>query len=293
MIGHIDTVHSPDDDAAPGYPVGAVAERLGVPTPTLRSWAQRYGIGPRAHRRGRHRLYTESDIAVLERMVALIRGGASAASAADAVRPTHPQPTRSRPPRRALQAIVAAADRLDTSALVALVGDSVRRHGVVGTWNSLCRPAFRAIEDRQESDGGCVDVEHALSWAVAAGLRGVATTGTEGDRISAVLACTPHEFHALPLEALRAALAEHGAAVFMLGPDVPATALADALRRTRPTAVVLWSHAVETADRGALAAALATSTTVFAAGPGWRRGELPDAVLTIDDLDDGLQRLLG
>ncbi|MFC7644672.1 MerR family transcriptional regulator [Streptosporangium lutulentum] len=29
-----------------GYGIGAVARRLGVPAPTLRTWNLRYGIGP-------------------------------------------------------------------------------------------------------------------------------------------------------------------------------------------------------------------------------------------------------
>ncbi|WP_157128731.1 MerR family transcriptional regulator, partial [Nocardia amamiensis] len=69
---------APVSDAA-GYTVRAVAERLGIPTATLRSWNRRYDIGPPQDRPGRHRLYTEADIAVLERMLALIRAGASPA----------------------------------------------------------------------------------------------------------------------------------------------------------------------------------------------------------------------
>ncbi|WP_280389222.1 MerR family transcriptional regulator, partial [Nocardia wallacei] len=70
----------PHSDA--GYTVRAVAERLGIPTATLRSWNHRYDIGPPRDRPGRHRLYTEADITQLERMVDLIRGGASPAGAA-------------------------------------------------------------------------------------------------------------------------------------------------------------------------------------------------------------------
>ncbi|WP_040797677.1 MerR family transcriptional regulator, partial [Nocardia higoensis] len=70
---------------AAGYTVRVVAERLGVPTATLRSWTRRYGIGPSQERPGKHRLYTESDIATLEHMLGLIRAGASPAGAAAAV----------------------------------------------------------------------------------------------------------------------------------------------------------------------------------------------------------------
>src|SRR5690606_41536870 len=68
-----------------GYTVRAVADRLGIPTATLRSWNRRYSIGPTQHRPGRHRLYSAADIAVLEQMLTLIRAGSSPAGAAAAV----------------------------------------------------------------------------------------------------------------------------------------------------------------------------------------------------------------
>ncbi|GAA3414757.1 hypothetical protein GCM10018952_36550 [Streptosporangium vulgare] len=33
-------------DEEPAYGIGAVARRLGVPAPTLRTWNLRYGVGP-------------------------------------------------------------------------------------------------------------------------------------------------------------------------------------------------------------------------------------------------------
>ena len=37
---------------------GAVARRLGVAVTTLRTWHQRYGLGPSQHVPGQHRRYT-------------------------------------------------------------------------------------------------------------------------------------------------------------------------------------------------------------------------------------------
>lgn len=74
-----------DEDALrPRYTVGVVAERLGVPTATLRSWNLRYGVGPTGHSPGRHRLYSEADIAVVEAMRELIAKGVNPATAARA-----------------------------------------------------------------------------------------------------------------------------------------------------------------------------------------------------------------
>ncbi|MER7477080.1 MerR family transcriptional regulator [Streptomyces sp. NPDC126510] len=64
---------------------GEVARRLGVAPTTVRTWDRRYGLGPEAHTGGRHRRWTPSDVARLERMCALTATGIPPAEAARAV----------------------------------------------------------------------------------------------------------------------------------------------------------------------------------------------------------------
>lgn len=52
---------------------------------TVRTWDRRYGLGPDAHTGGRHRRWTPSDVARLERMCALTATGIPPAEAARAV----------------------------------------------------------------------------------------------------------------------------------------------------------------------------------------------------------------
>ncbi|MEU4735432.1 MULTISPECIES: MerR family transcriptional regulator [Streptomyces] len=61
---------------------GEVARRLGVAPTTVRSWDQRYGLGPAARVGGRHRRWTAGDLARLERMCALTATGLPPAEAA-------------------------------------------------------------------------------------------------------------------------------------------------------------------------------------------------------------------
>jgi len=83
------------------------------------------------------------------------------------------------------------------------------------------------------------------------------------------LACTASEMHTLPLEALRAALAERGHDAVMLGADVPVGALVDALaRRGRRSSVVLWAQTARTADPQTTQE-VANRARLFLAGPGW------------------------
>jgi DNA-binding transcriptional MerR regulator len=68
-----------------GWPVGAVADRLGIAAPTLRSWDRRHGVGPSLRTTGNHRRYTELDIHRVLLMSRLTAQGLPAQSAADSV----------------------------------------------------------------------------------------------------------------------------------------------------------------------------------------------------------------
>ena len=61
---------------------GAAARRLGVAVTTLRSWHQRYGLGPSGHQHGHHRRYTAADMARLILMQQLVTAGVAPAEAA-------------------------------------------------------------------------------------------------------------------------------------------------------------------------------------------------------------------
>lgn len=66
--------------------MAAVARRLGVAPPTLRTWARRYGLGPSAHTAGAHRRYTAVDVYRLEMMRRLTLDGVSPVDAARVAR---------------------------------------------------------------------------------------------------------------------------------------------------------------------------------------------------------------
>ncbi|MFR9751285.1 MerR family transcriptional regulator [Nocardia sp. 004] len=274
----------PVSDAA-GYTVRAVAERLGIPTATLRSWNRRYDIGPPQHQPGKHRLYTEADITMLERMLTLIREGASPAGAAAAVR--GPAPTRGE-----RSSLLTAAFALDTRSVSNQLEAHIHAFGVVDTWDLLCRPAYTEIVDRQLGGEGCIDVEHLLSWCIISVLQRTNPPPQHPGPEPVVLACTSGETHSLPMEVLRAALAERGVGARMLGADVPATALTDTLARLdRPAAVLLWSQRESTALSSAVRACLDAGATILVAGSGWEAILLPDAVIRVDNLQDAVDRL--
>ncbi|MDG4774207.1 MerR family transcriptional regulator [Solwaraspora sp. WMMD792] len=271
---------------------GSVARRLGVAVTTLRTWHQRYGLGPTRHVKGHHRRYSREDLARLEVMRRLTAEGVSPAEAARWARGNAAPPAPAGPdgpgPGRAggghtiavgtagpaARGLARAAVRLDDLAMREIIERGLRTDGVIATWDRVIRPVLAGVGDRYAATAGFIEVEHLLSRCVSAAFASVtgpvpaALPGDPSDRLvsaapaagrvrdgggpGALLACTDEEQHTLPLEALAAALVEVGVVARLLGARVPAAALVAAVDRTGPAAVVLWSHTPATADLGQL-----------------------------------------
>ncbi|MER6196489.1 MerR family transcriptional regulator [Streptomyces sp. NPDC001586] len=272
-------------ESALGVSTGAVARRLGVSPTTVRSWEQRYGIGPAVRESGRHRRWMPGDVSMLEEMCRLTSSGIPPAEAARAavtmrrepdpdvrVEPPPPVlreavvppagPRRTRQPgsgnglplgevRQECRGLARAAVRLDGPAMEALLRNAMEVHGLVTAWEEVMAPTLHAAGRKWESsDDRYVEVEHLLSWHVSTALRRAAATPplVSSHRAPVVLACLPGEQHTLPLEALAAGLAERGLPLRMFGAAVSAEALRAAVCRSGPAAVVLWSQSRSTAD---------------------------------------------
>ncbi|MFV2116113.1 MerR family transcriptional regulator [Micromonospora sp. LOL_025] len=296
---------------------GAVARRLGVAVTTLRTWHQRYGLGPSEHVPGHHRRYTPADLARLEIMRRLTAQGVTPAEAArwarrapDAV----PADAAVRPRARAVagrdgggstipvgragpaaRGLARAAMRLDAVAIGETIARAVQADGVIATWDGLLRSVLAGIGERHAATGGLVEVEHLMSRCVSEAFAVAARTGAPAGPPRIVLTCADEEQHTLPLEALAAALAEAGVGYRMLGARMPLPALLEAVNRTGPAAVVIWSHTRATADPTQLNALLAAPRRpllVLAAGPGWLADSLPAGVVRPVDLTEAVSLAL-
>ena len=277
------------DSSAGSWTAGQVARHLGIAESTLRSWHRRYGIGPQGSEPGRYRRYSEADVARLRRMLDLINQGMLASEAAVAV--------------QAGQAEVVSADRDVADVLAAArAGDSDRcrvvldsvlaRRGVVDAWEAVCRPALAYIDAEQRIDPDCMDLEHALSWAMLGALHRVPRAPLIPGTNLVLLACVEAEHHTLPLAALAAALASHRMAVRMLGAATPTQSLVRAVRETAPSAVVLWSQRTDTAGDQILERLGPYPVTLFTAGPGWPPGGVA-GVEHLTGLPHALDQLAG
>nr|BFE64475.1 MerR family transcriptional regulator [Dactylosporangium thailandense] len=284
-------------NGAAAYSAGAVARRLGVAVTTLRTWHQRYGMGPSLHEPGHHRRYTEQDIQRLELMQRLIVEGVAPAEAARwARRPTaRPSPAGGPIPglAAAVRGLNRAALRLDAPAVRQRVAESVRELGVVAAWDGVLRPVLAGIGDRHAVTGELVEVEHLVSGCVSAVL-GAVPRPPSGVPIDILLACADDEQHSLPIEAVAAALAAEGVPARSLGARVPSEALLAAVRRTGPAAVLVWSQLQSTGSPKQLEAVLAERArplVLAAGGPGWPRPSVPQGVVLPDSLGEALGML--
>ena len=130
---------------------GAVARRLNVAVTTLRSWHQRYGLGPSGHEASTHRRYTPEDLGRLEVMRTLVANGvppgeaARYASRAPDMLSTDANPvganTKAAPslddlaaahPDAAVRAVADAAVQFDVDRLRTTLTDVIRHRGVIG-----------------------------------------------------------------------------------------------------------------------------------------------------------------
>ncbi|MBB4914489.1 MerR family transcriptional regulator [Streptosporangium saharense] len=288
----------------PGYGIGAVARRLGVPAPTLRTWNLRYGLGPSRRSPGGHRRYDSTDLRRLEEMNRLLRQGVPAADAARQVlrlphRAPAPPPVPGKTDKTDEAAIptvamlARAATALDSQGVSDWIEAALTRHGVEWTWHTLVLPVFEAICRRQAETGAGIEVEHLFSERLLGALIRVGRPASRpvNDR-PVLLACAENEQHSMPVHALAAALALDNVQTRVLGARTPYSALGDAMRRLGPSVVFVWSQIPETGDPAPLASLppLRPPSRLIVGGEGWWEG-LPPPVSRVSSFAEALDRV--
>ncbi len=294
-----------------GLTVAAVARRLGVAPATLRTWDRRYGVGPSDHRSGAHRRYSTADLARLEQMRRLVIAGVPLADAARQVQgqdaaeaklPVSEVASEGRPGGGRVVAIpggtpasrglARAAQSLDGVACRAIIDETIDRRGVVWTWDHLLAPVLIGVGQQWQNSGRWIEVEHVLSEAVTTALSSAVRHADTALGRPVLLAATEDEAHALPLWALAAALSERRIPARVLGARVPGAALIEAVHRTGPAAVFLWSQTTDNQDHAVLAQLpqLRPAVVAVVGGPGWTE-PLPEGVAFVGDLTEAVARL--
>ena len=180
-----------DAAGAVGWPMtaltaGAVARRLGVAVTTLRTWHQRYGLGPSRHVPGQHRRYTAQDLDRLQVMRRLTAQGVAPAEAAAWARrfrcprrvPARPTRTGPQPRRRRARHRRRSGRRRPPAGWPAPRCGWTRRPcgtssrwwspsaASSATWNDVAVPVLIGIGERYQATRRFVEVEHLISRSV-------------------------------------------------------------------------------------------------------------------------------
>jgi DNA-binding transcriptional MerR regulator len=249
---------------------GKVAELLGVSPVTLRSWSARYGIGPPAGE-GRHRRYSDADVRRLQHMQRLVGRGMpvrEAAAAAFGGGPGAGGPEI--PASRRADELADAADELEYASVAGLLDETLGTMGPAAAWTDVLAPVLRGLGDRWQRGDACFASEWALTTEISLAFERFSRrfpAAVPGRPV--LLACCPAERHSLPIEALRATLAEAGVPVTYLGQLVPAETVADLAARLDPVLVLLWAQTPPAADDLLAARVRDLGCPVGTAGPGW------------------------
>jgi methanogenic corrinoid protein MtbC1 len=183
--------------------------------------------------------------------------------------------------------------RLDAAGLRDQIEIIIAGRGVIRAWEEVILPVLTGIGERYEATQRYVEVEHMLSRSITEAFSAVPRPpSSAAPRI--LLAAADDEQHTLPLEALAAALAESGVPVRLLGARVPAHALRDAVTRTGPAAVLVWSQMPDTGRTDQLDHLLSGPNRpllVAVAGPGWVKDDLPEEIPLLGNLTDAVRVL--
>jgi DNA-binding transcriptional MerR regulator len=293
---------APDDEVwaqALDWPVGSVAERLGIAASTLRTWDRRYGIGPSRRTEGGHRRYAEDDILRVQVMARFTARGVPAQTAARVASSMDPEPLRAQAsepdhrdpdgmgmpvatagnrPSGQAHAIAAAASGLDSSTLTALYRQALRERGLASAWTDVFTPALRLIGEMWGAGALGIHAEHLASELLSDELRAVVRDNRRRTAPSTVLlAGAEDDSHYLPLLAVQAELARQGTGATFLGARMPGPSLGEAVVRRRPRHVFLWASMprpdVDPAWESLRVAG--TEVHVVTGGPGWPRPGRP------------------
>ncbi|SFF66377.1 B12 binding domain-containing protein [Actinoplanes philippinensis] len=191
----------------------------------------------------------------------------------------------------AARGLARAAMRLDGPSMRYILESAVTHRGVISAWTNVMMPVLIGIGERYEATKRFIEVEHLLSRAITEALSIVPRPPRElAPRV--LLAAADEEQHTLPLEALAAALAENGVPSRLLGARVPSRALVDAVDRTGPAVVVLWSQLPGTGNVAQLECLMALPhppLVIAAAGPGWPLADLPPTVTPLSGLAEAVR----
>ncbi|MGE5099852.1 MAG: MerR family transcriptional regulator [Deltaproteobacteria bacterium] len=231
-------------NATPRHPIAVVTERTGLSQDVLRVWERRYGAVIPVRGPGGQRLYSDADIERLNLLYAATRAGRSISRVAGLSTPDlaalvdEDSAARQRRPtaavavsqvRDAVGDAMALARALDSASLDETLRRSVATLGISTFIESVAAPLLRLVGDEWHAGHLTLAQEHLVSSLLHDIVAESMRSFTSQNGAPRLLVTTPAgERHAIGAALVGAAAAVEGWNVLYLGPDLPATEIADA-----------------------------------------------------------------
>ena len=242
------------------YNIGAVARMTDIAASTLRIWERRYGFPKPARSEGRHRLYTEKQVADLQRVKRQVEQGMRAGQA---IRALEQNKTEERFPEMAAMPLSTPGSGLaeiQKRLLICLSENDLERadhiflselaqYSVEDQILQVILPTLHEIGDAWQRDEIGVSTEHLSTQYLRHRLATWSLTAPPPYAVSpTILACAPGELHEGGLLSLSVLLQRRRWPVAYLGQSVPLDDLARFVQDVRPLAIVLVAMRKEAAQ---------------------------------------------
>lgn len=253
--------------------IGEFSQRVGVTPERLRAWEKRYDLLTPDRSTGGFRLYSDTDVARVERMLAHLERGASAAEAARLAReaPAAVEQAVAGPVRLDVEVarLRAALDGFDGARAHAVLDELLTTFALETVLRDVVLPYLRDLGDRWRSGDVTVGQEHFASNLLRARLLSLAQGWGQGAGPRAVLATPPGDHHDLGLIICGLSMWRQGLRVIFLGADSPIDTLITTVRTVRPALVLLSASSPDALDAVSDALReLSAQVPVHLGGPG-------------------------
>ncbi len=241
----------------PLYNIGVVARMTGVTMATLRAWERRYDFPESERTAGGHRLYSERDVLRLRWVRDRIEEGMQTAQAINALRHqemtghlvalTPPPGLREELPKPSGSYMEIARSRLvetllkhDLPLADEIIGEALAVTNIDEIILDLIGPAMAEIGNAWEVGQVGIATEHVGTNYLRNKLLLWIMSGPQPRPVNPiVLACGPNEWHEGSLLIIGALLRRRRWPVTYLGQSMPLSELADFIRATHPSLLVM------------------------------------------------------
>jgi DNA-binding transcriptional MerR regulator/methylmalonyl-CoA mutase cobalamin-binding subunit len=227
------------------FPMRTVTAITGVNPVTLRAWERRYGLIRPARTPKGHRLYSQKDIELINRIVRLLDRGISISQVSHSLQDSMVKPAGNRQQedspwiayqQRAIDAIL----RFDEYGLDTLYNQALALYPIDIVTERLLTPVLIILGNRWENTEGSISEEHFFGAFMRNKLGARfhhRFKNTGGKKL--LVCCLPGEHHEIGVMLFSLAAHDHGYRIVYLGPNMPLQELAMTARRAGCDAIVL------------------------------------------------------